>query len=124
MKRMIEISEEDFNKIRKEGFSVSNGMLVISAIVNSTPLNECKAEDCISRKLAENVFTKAKMIGDTRSAKEIFAELPSVYPKSDKSVLEDIKAEIIHSIAKQYSDHNEVVPVWLSIGDISGKEQE
>ena len=34
------------------------------------------------------------------------------------SVIEDIKAEIIHSIAKQYSEHHQVVPVWLSIGDI------
>ena len=28
------------------------------------------------------------------------------------------KEKIIHSIAKQYSEHNELVPIWLSIGDI------
>lgn len=30
------------------------------------------------------------------------------------------KEKIIHSIAKQYSEHNELVPIWLSIGDIKG----
>lgn len=30
------------------------------------------------------------------------------------------KEDIIHSIAKQYSDHNEIVPIWLNIGDLKG----
>lgn len=30
------------------------------------------------------------------------------------------KKDVIHSIAKQYSEHNEVVPIWLSIGDMKG----
>ena len=30
------------------------------------------------------------------------------------------KEDIIHSIAKQYSEHNELVPIWLSIGDLKG----
>ena len=30
------------------------------------------------------------------------------------------KEKIIHSIAKQYSEHNKLVPIWLSIGDIKG----
>lgn len=30
------------------------------------------------------------------------------------------KEKIIHSIAEQYSAHNELVPIWLSIGDIKG----
>ena len=30
------------------------------------------------------------------------------------------KEDVIHSIAKQYSEHNELVPIWLSIGDIKG----
>ena len=32
------------------------------------------------------------------------------------------KEDVMHSIAKQYSEHNEVVPIWLSIGDIKGGE--
>lgn len=35
--------------------------------------------------------------------------------------IEDIKSEIINSIAKQYSEHNQVVPIWLSVGDIDFK---
>lgn len=30
------------------------------------------------------------------------------------------KDTIIHNIAKQYSEHNELVPKWLSIGDLKG----
>lgn len=30
----------------------------------------------------------------------------------------DAREDIIHAIAKQFSAHNEVVPYWLSIGDI------
>ena len=30
------------------------------------------------------------------------------------------KEDIIHYIATQYSEHNELVPVWLSIGDLKG----
>jgi len=28
------------------------------------------------------------------------------------------KEDVIHSIAKQYREHNELVPIWLSIADI------
>lgn len=30
------------------------------------------------------------------------------------------KVDVIQSIAKQYSEHNELVPMWLSIGNIKG----
>ena len=30
------------------------------------------------------------------------------------------KEDVIHSIVKQYSEHNELVPIWLSIGDMKG----
>ena len=33
-------------------------------------------------------------------------------------------SEVCHSIARQFSEHNEVVPFWLSIGDIRIKESE
>ena len=33
------------------------------------------------------------------------------------------KEDVIHSIEKQYSEHNELVPIWLSIGDTRGKEE-
>lgn len=34
------------------------------------------------------------------------------------------KEDVIHSIAKQYSEHNELVPMWLSIGDIRMGEED
>lgn len=30
------------------------------------------------------------------------------------------KEDLIHYIATQYSEHNELVPVWLNIGDLKG----
>ena len=30
------------------------------------------------------------------------------------------KKDVIHSIAKQYSEHNELVPIWLNMGDMTG----
>ena len=30
------------------------------------------------------------------------------------------KEDVIHYIATQYSEHNELVPIWLSIGDLKG----
>lgn len=30
------------------------------------------------------------------------------------------KVDVIQSIAKQYSEHDELVPMWLSIGDMKG----
>lgn len=34
------------------------------------------------------------------------------------------KVDVIQSIAKQYSDHNELVPMWLRISDIGGDTEE
>jgi hypothetical protein len=31
------------------------------------------------------------------------------------------KEDVIHHIAKQYSEHNEIVPIWLSIADMRGE---
>jgi hypothetical protein len=33
------------------------------------------------------------------------------------------KEDVIHSIAKQYSEHNELVPIWLSIADMRGDKE-
>lgn len=33
------------------------------------------------------------------------------------------KEDVIHHIAKQYSAHNELVPIWLSIGDLKGGDK-
>lgn len=30
------------------------------------------------------------------------------------------KEDVINSISKQYSEHNELVPIWLSIGEMKG----
>lgn len=40
-----------------------------------------------------------------------------------KNAYEKGKEDIIHSIAEQYSEQNELVPIWLSIGDIRGEKE-
>ena len=45
MKLVIEVDEEDFKKIKEEGFTVGNGMLAISKLVHGTPIKEyCKSQ--------------------------------------------------------------------------------
>ena len=78
MKRIIDIPEEIYYElVHKE--KTNNLDYVESAIFNSTPLNECEAEDCISRKwLLDNridVYTYPS---------SLVKDAPSVYPKSDK----------------------------------------
>ena len=34
------------------------------------------------------------------------------------------KEDLIHYIATQYIEHNELVPIWLSIGDMKGGAEE
>ena len=40
-----------------------------------------KCGDCISRETATHYLTKARLLGDSRPMKEIFAEIPSVEPE-------------------------------------------
>ena len=42
------------------------------------------------------------------------------YAEAYQTGFEEAKVIIIHSIAEQYTAHNELVPIWLSIGDIKG----
>ena len=84
MKRIIDISEEDYNYMMECCPDLSDLMNIYEQLKNSTPLNEC--DDCISRKyLAESI--KARYC--TRDAKDFVAfieKYPSVYPKNNKSI--------------------------------------
>ena len=104
MKRIIDISEELYNSIKM----YSRGSEIENIIEDSTPLNECEAEDCISRKDAHKALQEladsykdefmkknnavheaamgGRMFGATR-ASEIILELPSVHPKNEKPKL-------------------------------------
>lgn len=42
------------------------------------------------------------------------------YQEAYQTGYEEGKEDVIHSIAKQYNAHNELVPIWLSIGDLKG----
>lgn len=51
----------------------------------------------------------------------------NIYPSGDVIVQEKRpqgewvrKEDIIHYIASQYSEHNELVPTWLNIGNLKG----
>jgi len=42
------------------------------------------------------------------------------YQEAYQTGYEEGKEDVIHSIATQYSEHNELVPIWLRIGDMKG----
>ena len=100
--------------------------------------NECEAEDCISREnLQITLFEKCNGNPNYRinfhNLKSLINKMPSVYLKSDKSVLEDIKAEIQkkkllythpHEMAKNV--YREAMNDVIECIDnhISGKEQQ
>ena len=80
MKRIIEISEEDFNHLC---FLHEDDIYKI--VENSTPLNECETDDCIKR---SNVFALCNIyLKDGTDNNIAFFEhlldLPSVAPKSN-----------------------------------------
>lgn len=52
MKRIIDISE-DYYEIIKHEVEHGNDYKPFVLLANSTPLNECEAEDCISRGLTQ-----------------------------------------------------------------------
>ena len=102
-------------------------------------VNECKADDCISRVHVCNLaYDMSEIDGEHYNKQHLVVDvddirsLPSVYPKTDNSVLEDIKAEIEHiEINGQIDEHTafirtgeQVKRMCLDIIDshISGKE--
>ena len=52
MKLIIDIPEEDYNYMMECCPDLTDLMNIYEQIKNSTPLDECEAEDCISRKQA------------------------------------------------------------------------
>ena len=129
MKLIIDISEEDFNAISKLRFLVGGRadrklqVNVINAVKNGTPLTECEADDCRSlRDIKEMLERKANAldgvpISDGGGACigiyfSIANDLPPVYPKSDKSVLEDIKVQIPNLVRYESADGQDLIMAY------------
>lgn len=78
---------------------------------DNCPLKEVKeAEDCISRQAVEEICMRHKA-DDCIGIYEEILDLSSVHPKSDKSVLKDIKNEI----EKAYEDFDGYDPNALPL---------
>lgn len=73
--------------------------------------------DLVSRKWLTDAIRNRKTYLSYEDAKDVI-DLIDNAPTSDGYLR--AKEDVIHSIAKQYSDHNELVPMWLSIGDLKG----
>lgn len=92
MKRIIDISEEDYKrfisyKSNKYAPTIHQVDTLMLAVANSTPLTECEAEDCISREATKQAIReKFSSLADRCEINEVLNSMPSVYPKSDKSV--------------------------------------
>ena len=90
-------------------------MIDADALVNE--LNEAQVEfDEYYKGLG-----KAKVIADNAPTADDWQKYSD---ELWKNAYEKGKEDIIHSIAEQYSEHNELVPIWLSIGDIRGGKTE
>ena len=111
MKLIIDISEEDFEwfeKFHKVDYYHDRFNRAYTAIANSTPLTECEAEDCISRKEVDRLASKylQEPTDNHIAFYEHFLDLPSVYPKNDKlsdgyyrrEYLRDLGKDICHQI--------------------------
>ena len=88
MKRIIDISEEEYQFLMCEKkYSHLNYYQYI--IADSTPLNECEAEDCVLREEMLKEYCKQQCHSDTCKGIEQcllvkpFIDLPSVYPKRE-----------------------------------------
>ena len=103
MKRIIDISEE----IYKDCENPINKLEEI--ILASTPLNECEAEDCISRNKAKQTACNITAEYDTETIHidrliDELDNLPSSYPKCDKTV-EAIPKEQIDKMIAEIEDN-------------------
>ena len=92
MKLIIDIPNRLYEALKERPATHSENLALYEYIVDSTPLNECEAEDCISR---QALLDKQYRIDDsaTLSTRDVvnvedIEDAPSVYPKSEKSVAE------------------------------------
>lgn len=88
MKLIIDIPEEDYKEI-----------------VCGYAKHEIVIPDKIVKYIAEST-----QLSDT--------EYASGYDKAKSEIQGKLISEVIHSIAEQYARHGEVVPEWLTIGNI------
>ncbi len=75
-------------------------------------------------KLCEQINLYSEKTVPTLAFIQIINNAPTVeypfYQEAYQTGYEEGKEDVIHSIAKQYNAHNELVPIWLSIGDLKG----
>ena len=74
----------------------------------------CSVLRCI-RRIIDSVTTISIDLGIAGGDRTVYASSQGEWLR---------KEDVIHSIAKQYSEHNELVPIWLSIGDMKGGAEE
>ena len=96
MKRIIDISEEDYNYMMECCPDLSDLMNIYEQLKNSTPLNECEAEDklvnCIDRdytakyveEFANNEYVSQEEAETIYLIADGIRHIPTIYPKSDK----------------------------------------
>lgn len=122
MKRIIDISEEDYNFLIEHENEYNYERTRIAPILNSTPLKECEAEDCISRKEVLNWYCLTNCGRNVENCRNEDGEcddykalklMPPVYPKSDKPTLDDFidyaKREFGVNITVKKSDNPDTV---------------
>ena len=114
MKLTIGIPEGLYDNILQDNCSMREMQILLRVIKNGAPIDECKVGDCISRADVNRIICEYRddaVMGDLKDVErayganavgELISELPSVYPKSDKSSVEWI--EQIKQIIGDWND--------------------
>lgn len=126
VKLLIEVDEDLYNKcLEIKDFTIVKAAI---AIGNGIPITD----DCISREwVIHNVLSLidpetryyVEQVIDSAPTLELNSEYGAIqYSNGFNDGFTVAKDTIIQNIAKQYIEHSELVPIWLSIGNIKGGE--
>jgi len=129
VKRIIEIDKDLYESIAGKNTDTVEPREVVrsfqatiaDAIADSKPYDD--SGECISRSALIREIGRTDYWYKGRTICNIIDELPTIEPKHnyDKGYLQgmtDMKSDIITLIANEYTSHGELIPSWLTIGEI------
>ena len=74
--------------------------------------------DLISRSALKILIEQSQIINPKLSVYEVLKLIDNAPTVELENIQSKLISKVAHSIAEQYLRHNEVVPEWLTIGDI------
>ena len=118
VKLMIELPKEIYATCRN--CFPEEADAIESVIANGTIINECNAEECISREYLNHSMIEYGWKHPDSTVTEYVDSLPSVYPKSDKPSgkwIEELKQELLENIPEDTTDRWDTLTSCIAIID-------